>query len=254
MSEPTTEPTTEPQTGDVPEPDTTEPVTEPDEPEPTPEPVQVPGETDPEQAPAVADPNAPPPDPEAPPAEPAPTNAFSEIDMEKAFKDVDRLRKDVAGRVGRIFGDNVGALVECPLCADLAPGWIWSPEVAPLPDEQKARVLVALGFATPKSYKHLPGYETCPTCDGEGSGETGSKRAGYDVVDCPRCKKMGYVITGPIDYGTAQTNGEHPESLVTGPTVNAQPQPAEDFSDDPAVKSLTERGFLVVPPVTYAHG
>lgn len=179
--------------------------------------------------------------------------AMSEKAMEKAFRDFERLRKDVAGRVGRIMGDDAAHLMECPLCAELAPGWLWPPEVAPLPEATKARVLVALGFAAPADYKQHPSVHTCPTCDGLGSVLSGSKVDAYKVIECPDCQTKGWVgahVPTPLANGASN----FPETLtLTGPTVYGDPPPAESYDDDPAVSSLKARGFLVVPPPNYSH-
>ena len=180
--------------------------------------------------------------------------ALSEKDMERVFKDVERLRKDVAGRVGRIFGDSAGDLMGCPMCAELAPGWLWPPEVAPLPEAQQALVLAALGFAAPASYKPHPSWHRCPACEGQGKVYTGSKVAGYDVVDCPNCTGKGWEGTPPVQRPALVQNGNEQDAGLTGPLHYTPPESAQDFSDDPAVRELRGRGFLVVEPVNYGHG
>ena len=65
------------------------------------------------------------------------------------------------------------------------------------------------------------------------------------MIDCQRCASKGWVNKGLIAGSTA-TNGVYdPPPVVTGPTIDWQ-------DDDPTVRSLRERGFLVVPPANTA--
>lgn len=238
MSEPLTETpaevpeeTPETETPEVPEPETPE---TPDEPEEKPEHIDGDDET-----------------PE-PPAEPEPTAeapAMDEKAIEKAHRDAEKLRKDVAGRVSRIFGEDVVHMVECPLCSETAPGWLWDPQKVELQDDHLARVLLALGVVGPKRLKHDPYRVTCPTCDGEGQLETGSKVPGMNVIDCETCAKKGWVDSRQNAPVVSITPTTSTTTALTGPLHYTPPPEQEQYDDDPAVQSLRDRGFLVVAPI-----
>lgn len=231
-----------------------EPLSEPQEPEAPAEPAE-PAEPESEPQEPSSEPQEPaepvePSEPGGEPQEPAEEgdqpSLRSEAEIEKAAKQVDQLRKSVANRVGSIFGDDASFLVACPLCAGTAPGWLWPPSEAPLPEDQVRAVFTTLGVIEPKEYQHYQSYNRCPDCEGLGSVKTGSRVPGFDVVDCPNCMRKGYVMAAPLPL---PTNGAepHPESLkVTGPSVI---DPAD--ADDPAVAELRRRGFTVVPPIHF---
>ena len=186
----------------------------------------------------------------APDAEPtAEAPAMDEKAIEKAHKAAEKLRTDVAGRVGRIFGDDVVHMVECPLCAETAPGWIWNPANVELQDDHLARVLLALGVVGPKRLKHHPFLEACPMCDGEGQLETGSKIPGMNVIDCELCAKKGWIDTRRGAPVVSIAPDAPAEPLLTGPLHYTPPADQAQYDDDPAVQSLRDRGFLVVAPI-----
>ena len=232
----------EPETETPPEPDTPE---TPDEArQETPAPDEN-GNPDAEPAEPIEGPE----EPTEPPQEPASeAPAMDEKAIEKAHRETERLRKDVAGRVGRIFGEDVVHMVECPLCSETAPGWIWNPQQVELQEDHMARVLLALGVVGPKKLHHHPFLEACPMCGGEGQLETGSKIPGMNVIDCERCGKKGWVDTRQNAPTITVHNGAQSEPVLTGPLHYQEPARQDQYDDDPAVQSLKERGFLVVPP------
>lgn len=224
--------------------ETPETETPSEEPQETPVPDETPN-PDAEPAEPIEGPDEPA-EPEPEPSAQAP--AMDEKAIEKAHRETERLRKDVAGRVGRIFGEDVVHMVECPLCAETAPGWIWNPQQVELQDEHLAKVLLALGVVGPKKLRHHPTIDTCPTCGGEGQLETGSKVPGMNVIDCSTCGKKGWVDAAQAMPTVTYANGEQPAPVLTGPLHYTPPEHQEQYDDDPAVQSLKERGFLVVPP------
>lgn len=174
----------------------------------------------------------------------------SDKEMEKIGKQLDKLREHVASRVGLILGDDATSAIMCPMCAGLAPGWLWHPEAAPLEDGQVMAIRALLGMPTPANYKQAPGIGPCPACDAMGVVLTGSKVPGYETMDCPQCTRRGWVgVSNQPQPVTQQGNGTTSTPVVTGPTVLGT-QPIANYDDDPAVKSLRERGFLVAPPLT----
>lgn len=185
-------------------------------------------------------------EPPEPPADESQPTLRSEAEIEKAAKQVDQLRKSVANRVGSIFGDDANFLVSCPLCAGTAPGWLWPPSEAPLPDEQVRAVFTTLGVIEPKEYQHFESYQRCEDCEGLGSVKTGSRVPGFDVVACPTCAQKGYIMAAPLPLPVNGSSAASAEITVTGPSVI---DPAD--ADDPAVAELRRRGFTVVPPIHF---
>lgn len=172
--------------------------------------------------------------------------ALSEKEIEKIRGKLDAEDKRHTGRITEILGDAAIDFEPCPLCSHNIAGWIYPPQLAPLPEEAIEGTRAVLGLAKPRQLKHASDTTTCDECNGEGQVETGSHRQGYEVKDCGPCGATGYRTRGQVPL----TNGqhEHPEG-VTGPTVFPQ-----DVSSDPAVQALKDRGFVVIPPMVSAQG
>lgn len=172
----------------------------------------------------------------------AEADAVSEKEIEKRFKALEKLRTDHAGRVSKLLQDDAVFVEACPMCADLAPGWLWKSEAAPLAPETEANVRLRLGMNVRGQFKAHPHAKLCETCDGLGSVETPSKVPGYDVVDCPDCAATGRLLEPTAPTFAPPTNGAE----------WTPPQPAVEpsaYEHDPRVESLRAEGVLVVPPV-----
>lgn len=234
--------TEEPQ--EVQDPDTTGPTTLPPDENP-PDPSVEPPDEEPEDEPS--EPTEPP--AEEPAEEPAPPEGKTSAEWEKVFKEVDRLRKDTARRVGNIFGEEATALMDCPLCLNVAPGYLWPPDVAPLDEQQVTAIRMLLNMPVATDYVQSDAYEPCPKCAALGNVRTGSKVQNQEIVTCQRCQGRGYIPTAigpvPVDNG----NGHEQDAGLTGPGVYGHDvQPAADLND-PAIQALTDRGFMVLPPL-----
>lgn len=166
----------------------------------------------------------------------------TEKELEKAYKAIAKLRETVASRLGQIMdGDEVG-LIECPLCASFAPGWIWPPDVVPLEAEYVHKTRAVIGMPDVSGYKTSTAYVMCDVCDGLGSVLTGSKVPGREAANCPKCGTNGYVMTSDAIAATAPPNGAQPEPIVTGPTAYGTELP-------PDLQRYREDGWLIAPPV-----
>lgn len=168
-------------------------------------------------------------------------------EIEKAFKALGKVRELVARRVGDILGDDATQLIPCPTCQDLAPGFVWPPNVAPLSPEAEAGTLLLLGMQKPQDLQPHPNASLCDTCKGKGQVQTPSLVPGYDVVDCPACAATGRILTSnvvPIGNPTAPAE---PTPILTGPTAIPQTLP-------PEAEALRAQGYMVVPPFDPAAG
>ena len=203
-------------------------------------------DSEPQEPAEPQEPTEPEPEPQEATAEGDQPSLRSEAEIEKAAKQVEQLRKHVAGRIGSIFGDDANFLIACPLCAGTAPGWLWPPADAPLPDDQVRAVFTTLGVIEPKEYQHFESYKRCDDCEGLGSVKTGSRVPGFDVVACPTCAQKGYIMGAPLPLPMNGSGAPNAEVVVTGPSVI---DPAD--ADDPAVAELRKRGFTVVPPIHF---
>ena len=173
----------------------------------------------------------------------------SDRDMEKLFREIERLRKDTARRVGNIFGDDAAELMECPLCAAVAPGYLWPQDVAPLAEEQIAALRMMLNMPVTTDYVQSEAFEACPKCEGLGRVRTGSKVQNHEIAECPRCFAKGYVPTAVHAPYTNGSAGEQDADFVTGPTVYGHELPAVDPSTQAIIDSLKDRGYMVVEPL-----
>ena len=223
--------------------ETVEPAAEPDV-----EPVEEPGEPDagePEDELAEDDGQT----GGEPATEPEPVAVRSDREMEKVFRDIERLRKDVAGRVGRIFAEDANELMDCPLCASVAPGYLWPPDVAPLAEEQITALRLLLNMPVATDYKQSPSFEPCGMCDGMGRVRTGSKVQNHEIAECPRCFAKGYVPTAIGPIGAVNGNGDEQDASMSGPTVYGHELPQADPNVQSAIESLRDRGYMVVEPL-----
>ena len=181
--------------------------------------------------------------------EPQEPEQRSDQDMEKVFRALDKLRKDVAGRVGRILGDEAVNLMECPLCAPVAPGYLWPQDVAPLAEEQVAALRMMLNMPVATDYVQSDAFQTCPKCEGLGRVRTGSKVHNHDIAECPRCFAKGYI---PAALSVSHANGNADEQVAdftTGPTVYGHEIPTLGADDQAVVQSLRDRGWVVAEPL-----
>jgi hypothetical protein len=214
--DPQEEPVEPPAPGDVPEPDE-----EQDEP------------TDP-QEPAE-------PDAEPEPGEEQDVELRSEKEIEKAHKQIDKLREHVANRVGVILGEDANLLMPCPACGDEIPGFVWPPGAAPVPPEKVGALSAYIGLPDLNVLEDALDAIPCPDCRARGEVKTGSLVPGQTTKMCSRCVGKGWIGSGSfVSPETGTVNGDHTEAPVfTPPVETALPPEAE---------ALRRQGFLVIPP------
>lgn len=170
-----------------------------------------------------------------------------EKEAEKLWQRVTAEDERHAKRVTDLFGDEAVHLLRCPMCMHVTAGWLFPPNVMPLPDESLALVRGLLGMPDVSTFADSTTTETCPDCGGLGRVKSGSHVPGYDVIDCQRCVSKGWVSKqGASSFQI--TNGS------TGTTPPPVPVSSAEADEDPQVRSLRERGFLVVPPTNAGAG
>lgn len=219
-------------------------MTEPPEPQETPEP-DVPVETpetpkEPTEGPETPDT----PDEEEEPSE-APEETLSaqqpqgksETEIEKGLRALEREAQRHAKRVGEIMEEDTQHLLRCELCAPLIPGFRW-PQV---PEDQRAAVMLAIGFEPQRQLRPDKRAHACPDCDGEGSVATGSKVKGQDALPCIDCVGSGWV--GPRRDAPVQAVTPPPPAVaVNGPSGAAAADPERAEFE----RRAKELGFMVI--------
>jgi hypothetical protein len=132
-------------------------------------------------------------------AEPEAAPAMSEKELDKVTKALEREASRHAGAVSKLMGDDSTLLEVCARCWELAPGFHFPLNMAPVSDEQRAAVLASLGMGA-NSEPELPmaeGVAECPKCEGYGELRLPSKSEHYQRMGCPMCQGKGYVNTEP---------------------------------------------------------
>lgn len=167
--------------------------------------------------------------------------AQDEKEIEARYQRLGNENARHARRVSEIMADDATALIQCPVCMDGIAGWIYPPDVAPLPDEAIARIRQVIGLPDLTTFEDATDASQCPACKGLGRVKTGSNVPGYEVKECGRCASRGWISLG-VPVNGAVVEEQHTEA-VTGPTIFG----ADD--DDPQVRQLRQRGFTVIPPM-----
>lgn len=174
----------------------------------------------------------------------------SDKEMEAVFRKLDKLRKDVATRVSNILEDEAVNLMECPLCAAVAPGYLWSPDVASLHEDQVTAIRLLLNLPVATDYKQSEAFRVCDKCDGLGRVRTGSKVQNHEIAECPRCFAKGY-IPAPVQLVPGENGHSHEQDAsLTGPTVYGGTVTQADPSTAAIIESLKDRGYMIVEPLT----
>lgn len=184
-------------------------------------------------------------DEETAPIEGEPEASGAPRDEKEAQKQRDRLDNEDQrhrDRISAIMGDDATSLIMCPMCQHVTHGFLFPPNLMPLPHENVALIRGLLGMPDLTTYKDAQTTAACPSCDGLGRILSGSKVPGFEVIDCGKCAGKGWV--GQLEM--PQRNGE--TAPVTGPTTYT-PEALTAMEEDPTIRSLRERGFMVVPPL-----
>jgi hypothetical protein len=152
-----------------------------------------------------------------PETEPAPSSQKAVADAGKKLE-AEAARHDK--RVREIMGDDFEITRPCPAC--FTPGFVFDPEVAPMPEETREAILAFLGDDGGPKFKAHPDLEMCSYCDGYGELTTGSRNPGALTEICPRCSRQGYVAKN----SAPSPNGQPPAWVPPPP-----PAPAYDTAN-----------------------
>jgi hypothetical protein len=105
---------------------------------------------------------------------------------------------------------------------------------------------IGLAYPAPTGpqLEHSQGATTCSVCKGFGELLTGSKRSGYEKIQCTNCSGHGWVGQGNMPAATAaqQAVEQFPAGQVEAPLQ----QPAAPASTDPRVQELVATGKYIV--------
>jgi hypothetical protein len=173
---------------------------------------------------------------EAQPVEPAPSSQKAVADAGKKLEsEAARHEK----RVREVMGDDFEITRPCPAC--FTPGFVFDPEVAPMPDETRAAILAFLGDDGGPKLKAHPDLEMCAFCDGWGELLTGSRRDAGRTEICPKCSAAGYVAKNaapsPNGQPPAWTAPPPPAPVYDPANVNqdawGRPIGSEHYGQDP---------------------
>ncbi len=166
--------------------------------------------------------------------------ALSQKQLEKALDKLDREAERHAKRVVEIMGEDVGMLLDCPMCDPLTPGKIMPTPQTP---DRFPAVREFMGDAQPVEWQQDPNTRTCMTCAGYGVVETGSRVEGQERLACTDCGGKGW-------------QGTRAPVAVTGPMapqpVPESNGPAQKFSieaEPPEAAALRAQGYTLIPPV-----
>lgn len=184
-------------------------------------------------------------DEDSPPAVPQPATeeptGLSEKDIEKRLKALDKERDRHAARISEIMAEDALDLEPCPRCLPFAPGFIYPPATAPVPEFQKAAVRASIGDATGEEFLPAPNARACDTCAGMGRVRSGSKAPGQELIMCPTCQNgRGWIQVG-TDMPATPTPAAHGNGAGTPEAVELTPPV------DPWGRPSTHPKFGVMP-------
>lgn len=139
---------------------------------------------------------------------------------------MDKLEKEAARhskRIAEIMGDDFALLLPCPL--DFTPGFIWSPEVAPVPDEVKEAVRLVIGEQPRPDLRQAPDKTTCDECDGAGRTLTGALPSAQYELPCRKCNGQGWMANVSAAPLSLSPTPLVPAANVNGPAATPERGP-----------------------------
>jgi len=173
-------------------------------------------------------------EPEQPQEEP---QALSEREIEARLTKLNKEGERHAKRVVEVMGESMADLHVCELCWPFAPGFRFEP----IPDQQRAAVMLLLGMSGVGNYVHDRHSDACGDCNGWGLVATGSKVAGQDALTCMNCGGKGWM------GDRAATSVAAPVTVTMTEQDNGAPAPAPLSPDAQAAKAAAEAaGFIVI--------
>lgn len=158
-----------------------------------------------------------------PPAEPDPAEGLEEP-TEQMLEELRAANLDHFDHVRQIMGSFVAGWEPCEACNGIG---------LDLPQE-RGPVL-----------EHSQGAATCSVCKGYGELLTGSKRSGYEKIQCTNCSGQGWVGHGNMPPTTVAQQVVDQYPAGDGQQVTLAP-PAPPASTDPRVEALKAEGYIVL--------
>jgi len=181
---------------------------------------------------------------DAAPSEDAPApEGKSQKEIEKGLRALEREAQRHAKRVAEIMEEDAQHLVLCELCAPLIPGFRW-PQV---PEDQRAAVMLAIGFDPKPDLLTDKRAHACPDCNGYGLVATGSKVQGQDALACIDCGGSGWVGERRNAPATAVT-----PPMPAAPSNGPQPEVPLSPDREAAKQAAQAAGFMVIDTQTPA--
>ena len=171
------------------------------------------------------------------PQEPEQPQAKSEREIEKGLQALEREAQWHAKWIGEIMEEDAQHLIRCELCQPLIPGFRW-PQV---PEDQRAAVMLAIGFEPEPDLLFDKHAHACPDCDGHGKVATGSRVQGQDALPCLTCNGNGWM-------GERRQMTTRPVAVPAGLQTSDGP-PAEvplDPDREAARAAAQAAGFMVI--------
>lgn len=172
-----------------------------------------------------------------------PSGALTEKELEAIGKKLDRATVGFRTKLETILGEDLGGLVPCPTCMDGTPGYIFPPDLAPLTEAQRDRMLQILGLDEWNEMPTATWAVQCSTCLGYGKVKTGSHVGGRETAECEDCAGAGWNNTRRA--AAVLPTVEPADPNLSGPLVHGIADP------DPRVDSLRRDGFTVIPPPNF---
>ena len=173
-------------------------------------------------------------------AEPEAEASRDDVDVERKRKALTRASDNYVKKIGDTLGPDLDGWQMCPLCADYYPGLRLPLMPSPA---ATAAVRVAIGLEPGDDLPKDSYSKSCPTCDGWGFTDSGSRVAGQQKLTCYDCAGRGWMPVGnEREAGSITAGNGHAIVHEGGP-------PAVSSNDPPEVERLKQLGYVVVPPI-----
>lgn len=157
------------------------------------------------------------------PVEPHPGEGLEEP-TDQMIAELQAACNDHHDRVHAIMGPFVDGFVPCESCNGIGIAY-------PLPSGPQL--------------EHSQGATTCSVCKGYGELLTGSKRSGFEKIQCTNCNGQGWTGQGNMPPQTAAQHAVEQYPTGDAAAVVQQP-PTPPASTDPRVEELRAAGYIVL--------